>query len=678
MTASGGGSGSPGGADAARERLRRKAAERAAAGGEVSPAEAARRRSEGALVVAKWEGNFAVFVERAAARDGGAVEGAGDADGPVSGSVGSVSAADVPALAEAAEVAAAERERLGIGSVPPGGRDAPARPARGRGRAPAPAPDDPAAAALAEAQAALLNASGASPIVAAAVAVEWAAAGRRPGAVPDCSPAALAAFLAGSDVPASARAAADARLAAVLADLGWRSGVWPPSDDVAGGEWGAPAGVAWGASAGAPAPRVFALIEGRDGSGAALRLAVSVPGLGLAEVHRHWVGLPAPDRGAHPLAALAAALCFRAKPFAERQLMVTLERRPPRGRDPLVLTRGSGLGSLVSLGVLEAVEVDGEAFATRLLGGVGGAGCRCRVAAPQGSLFPGPRALAAGANPGALVVAAAGARLTGDERSPLRTDLFRLGLLAFALRGLARVSAVQGAKLVGGRVSPANRRWFSRAVGALRGLSFECAPGCWVDLADAERAPDGGALIGPPRWALERGFREVGGWRLTHGLFRRLALSGDRSGHQAAVVERTVAGLEGALLWGSSAGKGKGGRRPVNVVSVRPGGPGPRVFVPRWQLLRLAGEPVGPGTVSEAAKRRYRRRVLGLEAAGLFVGDDERGTAPAGDTVEIVERVTGSRTSPGGVVVRASARFCAAYARGGERRYLPGSLLVGP
>ena len=48
--------------------------------------------------------------------------------------------------------------------------------------------------------------------------------------------------------------------------------------------------------------------------------------------------------------------------------------------------------------------------------------------------------------------------LTGDERAPLRGDVYRLAQAAFTLSGAVRVPADRGALFVGGRDSPANRQ----------------------------------------------------------------------------------------------------------------------------------------------------------------------------------------------------------------------------
>ena len=49
-----------------------------------------------------------------------------------------------------------------------------------------------------------------------------------------------------------------------------------------------------------------------------------------------------------------------------------------------------------------------------------------------------------------------------------------------------------------------------------------------------------------------------------------------------------------------------------------------------------------------------------------------------GDTIEIVRRIKGGRHHRPPIEVRATARFCAAYARGGERTEIPASHLLNP
>ena len=365
---------------------------------------------------------------------------------------------------------------------------------------------------------------------------------------------------------------------------------------------------------------------------------------------------------AHPLTPLVNAWQEATAPLARRRLLTTREPKPPKNGDPLLLVRTPGALSLATLAI---VKVDGEPFASRQVGGSPPVLLRRYwVQEPQGEFFPGPRTLDECATPCMIVQSLAELPLTGDERSPLRADVHRLGNLAFALTGAARVTERQGALLVAGRDTPANRKRFNRAVRVLRSLEFQARPGITWSLADAEAGPV--SRIGPARWMLEPDGKGVA-WRLTGALFRPATRRG--------TLERTIAGLEGALAWGPSAGRERDGRIPDSLRPQRPGRPGPEVFVRWWQVLRLSGEPVGEDTdPREPAGRRYLKRVKMLEANGYFA--EGNGTAEAGDTIEVVGRVRGGRARPAGVVVRASARWCAAYSRAGQRVRIPADTLL--
>ena len=67
--------------------------------------------------------------------------------------------------------------------------------------------------------------------------------------------------------------------------------------------------------------------------------------------------------------------------------------------------------------------------------------------------------------------------------------------------------------------------------------------------------------------------------------------SGGAAGFQSG-LNRTLAGLESALAYSRSAGKGKHGKTPDLLRPTRPGGAGPDTFIPWRALLSLAGEPV--------------------------------------------------------------------------------------
>ena len=139
-----------------------------------------------------------------------------------------------------------------------------------------------------------------------------------------------------------------------------------------------------------------------------------------------------------------------------------------------------------------------------------------------------------------------------------------------------------------------------------------------------------------------------------------------RPGENVAVIGLGVLGL-GAVAIGPLFGA-----RVVGLGNspVRKGGPGPKVFIRAWQVLRLAGEPVTPESyqTDKAAQMRYSGRMAELKAHGYFTA--RTGAAPAGGTVEIVEKRKGGRHHPAGLFVRASARFCAAY-QSGERELIP-------
>ena len=320
---------------------------------------------------------------------------------------------------------------------------------------------------------------------------------------------------------------------------------------------------------------------------------------------------------------------------------------------------------LFSMATVEAVEVDGEPIASRVplhtLQPAPGRPRRAlrRVREPvQGELFPGPRTLAGKTTGGLLIAAVAESDLSGDERSLLRGGLLQLGKLAYALQGSVKFSDAELALLLTGRDTPATRALTLRLLEAGRWLA--CWWGDrWVTLLDAEIGPPDPAgsrvhRLGAPRWWQDKRASGPHAWRLSGGLWRLPAPALVRGGidKQRDALLRTLDGLEAALAWGDC--------RPV-----RPGGPGPDIFIPWWQVLRLAGEPVTAAMSTKGTVgRRYRRRVAALKSAG-YVVPAGASDAPAGDTVEVVRIVLGyGRHSPGpGLMVRLSARYCEAAVR---------------
>ena len=201
---------------------------------------------------------------------------------------------------------------------------------------------------------------------------------------------------------------------------------------------------------------------------------------------------------------------------------------------------------------------------------------------------------------------------------------------------------------------------FWQAAATLRSvLLFDPAgSGRWVDLATVEVPrvnPVDRVTIGPPAWA--RGQR-IGKWTLT-AEGSAAALARVTVGKQG-LAGRVVTGLEYRIASGYS---GKSGTvapdlRPANARCKA--GPGAPVFVTWRHVLRYAGDwwdETDPAQ-DKAALVRYRRAMATLERRDYFVGASPGAEAPAGDSVEIVNRVTaGGRGRPGGLMVRASARF---------------------
>ena len=420
---------------------------------------------------------------------------------------------------------------------------------------------------------------------------------------------------------------------------------------------------------------------------------IAIATFGPLELSRAWLDMRDPDDcPKHPLVPIVRAWIERPTEARNARLIVTRERKPPPGSDPLTLTRQPGLLSLATLAV---VEVDGEPLVSPSPIFELDAMRKARIvgAGQQEELFPGPKTLAGEATGGSLIEAVAGLGLVGDERNPGRGDVLTLGVLAYALSRKVRLAPEEATRLITGTATEAGIRRADAALGCLRSMSFQWKPGRNIDLIGAER---GAALytLGPPDWWLRamqseqagsrRGRREPTGapvaYRLSGTLFRPAGEDGGRerrgyaTGYWGA-VRRTVAGIEAALSWGPSAGAGKGGSLPDNLRAVRAGGPGPEVFIPWWQVLRLSGEPVGPDAdPREAYGRRWQRRADMLKTTGYFVPD--RGESEAGDTIEVVRQVRGSRAHTAGLIVRASARFIAAYS--GDRTRIPAGDLLGP
>ena len=303
----------------------------------------------------------------------------------------------------------------------------------------------------------------------------------------------------------------------------------------------------------------------------------------------------------------------------------------------------------------------------------------------QGELWPAPRTIEKADALCPILSALAAHPLDSDERCPLRSYVYRIALLGHALSGPAFIPEHIGVQwLTGGPVTNANRRrfWDAMAVADSLIITIDTVTHEWRKLVVADPG-DGGVHLSPPAWRLARGER-TGGFRLTGALWRPAVLS-PRNGGKGSIgvgvwggLHRTLAGVESALSYGPTGGRGSGARIPHFLRPERPGGPGPPVFVPWDKLLALAGECVPRGGEGRnTAGRRYRRRVEALAGLGYITTGAE---APAADTIEIVERKLGRRNgADAGIVVRATSRFVEAHSRAQKQRnwsMLPASALL--
>ena len=359
----------------------------------------------------------------------------------------------------------------------------------------------------------------------------------------------------------------------------------------------------------------------------------------------------------YPLIALVAMWRLRPEPVETRHFHVMKlpdDAGAPMSKSPALLNFASG--------AIEAIKVDGEAFATRAAADMR----KYRPRRDPNDMFDPPRKLNKEPINDIVIATTAGHALTDDDRSPLRNDIHKTALAVFALTGQgATITQSQGAVFVGGRDTDANRqRWHS---------ALTTAAGMYIIINTKTGEPrnllvadfhDGGADVRPPAWWI----KDKPAWRLTGGLYRPASIGGRMVKHETGGLHRMITGLETVLTWSPSGGGGRDGRLPRYLRARVPGGPGEEIFVPWREVLRRSGDYVTAKTpFSGRAGMRYGRRVNALLDAGYGTPTDARGTptnaaAPAGDTVEI-RRAGGGNGRESGLWIRASARFCAAAAQ---------------
>ena len=384
----------------------------------------------------------------------------------------------------------------------------------------------------------------------------------------------------------------------------------------------------------------------------------------ILEMHRCWKELPEPRRPPHPFAPVVAAWLDRARPPGQPHVIVPSHA----GERPLV--RSPAMLDLASFSEIEAIEVDAEPLVTRTatIHALRERTYRSRREPVQVELIPGPRTLAGEDVGDILLRTLSHFKLTGDERNPIRGDIYRLGLATFAVSGAMIIQPREGAIFVGGRNTEANRtRWWA-ASKCLHGLKISVneRTGEWRNLAVVDVDESGTVRVAPPAW-----WRGNDRWRLAGGLFRPVLLGEeDRRGTALGYwggLARTIASFEAVLGYSPTAGRGRQGRIP-DLLRPKSGrtGPGPWHYVSWIDTLRLSGEKVnrdaGRGSSEE---KRWQRRRANFESAGYVAPD--YGEAGAGDTIEVrPERA--SRKHKAGLMVRASARMVEAAARAQDKR----------
>ncbi len=373
------------------------------------------------------------------------------------------------------------------------------------------------------------------------------------------------------------------------------------------------------------------------------------------------------DPPPNPIEPIMAAWVNRGHPPEQCHLM-TQHVMEGNGAPALPLVRAP---ALFDGATLTALEVDGEPFATASPTRIASRGLRRlrrRRVRAQGELFPAPKTLDGDVfDP--VLMAAAELSLTGDERSPIRGDVIRIGRVNFALTGPILLTPSSGAWFIGGKDTPENQRRWWNALGVLQGMTLRIneETGEWRNMAVIDIYRDGTAALRPPAWWVEQRTAADKKFRLAGGLMRPVLTEARSRGPGAGYwgeTDRTVEGFEALLGYSIFAGKGRDGSIPDLLRPARgaKSGPGPEVFIPWRQVLRASGEHVADDTRPRSTEgKRYLRRIAALKNAGYFAAGEK--AAPARDTVEIVKQRAGTRGRDAGVWVRATARFTEAQRR---------------
>ena len=369
---------------------------------------------------------------------------------------------------------------------------------------------------------------------------------------------------------------------------------------------------------------------------------------------------------------LAALVDTWPKPLVEATATVTLHDAPGAGmmrRPALVSTlrrvhwRDDGDAPLVTGAVVDGEPMAAERPDTADLFPV-------RKRRPRRKFKPGEQAVlplpAVPTIPHDLRLVAL-ADLAGDPA--MQGDVLALMAFAWAADRPLNLTGPEGASLLArardgtprAQIKPSDVDRFWEASAALRALVAWDPSGTarWANLATVEVPsvrPVERVTLGPPAWA--RDGSDGSKWTLTAEA-SAASIKRGVSGKQGQ-AGRIITGLEYRLASGYT------GRRGTVAPDLRPAdrrrkaSPGPVVTLDWRTCLRLAGDwwNEADPAADKAALVRFNRADATLKQRGYYVPDGNlRAEAPAGDSVEIVGRSRGGRGRPGGLLVRASARF---------------------
>ena len=222
-----------------------------------------------------------------------------------------------------------------------------------------------------------------------------------------------------------------------------------------------------------------------------------IPGWLLEASHHAWMrARTPPDREELPHFFQPIVKAWQERrERGQRETMKSLARRQvrvlPCGDDRL-LARSP---ALLDLGCLTAIEVDGVPVATRAPNPYLVTYRKHSRTADQLSLFPkvGPETLNGKPVGDIIIHALSQFPLIGDERNPLRGDVYRLGLFVYAISGGVVIPPDLGAMfLTGNDTLAARRRWWA-TLDTLRVLriSINAVDGEFRDLAIASIGQNG-------------------------------------------------------------------------------------------------------------------------------------------------------------------------------------------